>query len=42
MVEKIMKLGLYKNLKSSGFWVVLGFFGRFVFIGIFKPNGSKQ
>lgn len=32
MVEKIIKLGLYKNLKSNWFfnWVVLGFFGRFV------------
>lgn len=39
MVEKIVKLGLYKNLKSCGlgsglFWGFLG--GLFVFIGFFN------
>lgn len=43
MVRKIVKLGMCKNLKSSGFdsglfWEV----SLFAFIVFFKPNCSKQ
>lgn len=44
MVEKIIKLGLYKNFKSCGigsglFW---GFLGGVFSLDFFKPNCSKQ